>query len=241
LVFRLGKFIVWKLTFCQFLIVKLFFIVLQLLKQVPTGTAVKCKNPKEIVRLESNKPLRKSSTTSCDTQVTDTEDDTPPLLPKELKEKSDFESAKERMKHRQLLESRIKSLRLEIGDLSIAENLEKLCNHYFKLDKTSIKQDSEFNRKLSLLFSKSEEEDKRKSVTNPTQKKHSVSFSPDIEVLEERKQSFTSSSLSENILTFDDIFHGYLSKKDTEKLLQNEGDFLIRNVLHEKGFILSFR
>lgn len=58
------------------------------------------------------------------------------------------------LNNRHLLESRIKSLRLEIGDLSIAENLEKLCDHYFKLDlenKNKARSD-EFNRKLSLLL-----------------------------------------------------------------------------------------
>lgn len=56
--------------------------------------------------------------------------------------------------NRRLLESRIKSLRLEIGDLSVAENLEKLCNHYFHLDKNNPNKErsDEFNRKLDMLL-----------------------------------------------------------------------------------------
>lgn len=46
----------------------------------------------------------------------------------------------------------------------------------------------------------------------------------------------------ESLLLFDGFgqsFHGYLTKHETEKLLQDEGQYLIRQMVDEDGFILS--
>jgi hypothetical protein len=148
-------------------------------------------------------------------------------------------------------ESRVRSLRLDIGDLSIPDNLEKLCNHYFQLEKASVEKEIVEGSSSPVKSKSSHSYDdppataaagsKTSSTLGNSQSIHGHLSRTKTSSSNISNSSKVSSSGSLSVPGFGSAFHGFLSKPQTRKLLKEEGHYLIRQMQNEDSNILSIR
>lgn len=126
---------------------------------------------------------------------------------------------------------RIESFRMEICDLSVSENLEKLCDHIFKLEASKLKA-----RKLESISSHGQSGD----MSNLGSQDDVIDSNLSMTVSSlSTHEDFGSQDIS--IPGFGDVFHGLLNKSQTENLLKKDGEFLIRQIIQDEALILSLR
>lgn len=103
------------------------------------------------------------------------------------------------------------------------------------IEKNTNSDDDDNGNEMEEVRQRREEKKSRNSITSSVFTATTASTSEDVEE-NYRKQKEMTLLLD----GFGQAFHGFLTKRETEKLLRTEGQYLIRQMWNEDGFILSF-